>query len=498
MSLPAQNRSSTTWAFHSHPRKAPVIPPTLQTRHIHPQQPPRRQRTNHLSWQMSCSLRTLPSKNTSSASVQPLAADYAFLSQQQPNHTTMQHLFHLHRALLSILIHYTQYSERAEAIFTTGLIHLTLLFSYPSTTHRSQQWRNRFRQLHILPHTYHYHNFLSHNSVYIKLYFNPTPPHRCYHQHGHFYIGSTAIGIPHREHNRKAKLKQLQNNVPISAELSLRYWHSHNNIHHYTTIQLTSHDTYDQAWIQEHHHIANWMPTLNWPFISHHLKLKAQGWQFTKHRAHFYSRLATHKRLFRRLRLRQQTLREPHLYTSTKHHALTLLRDLTKHTAASFEAAKQLRSEKDWLAAIELLVPQIHLPDAELLELLRSCVPEQGIRSMEEAQALLLRNFRVGGNRPSACAQWLTEVTRALFDLEVYAIRRMAANLEEPGRSRALHHQQSPPFPQSYTTQAKHSSHCTFPGAPRLHKALPTVAPYHHPAAQTFGHSSPPPVSPPT
>ena len=107
------------------------------------------------------------------------------------------------------------------------------------------------------------------------------------------------------------------------------------------------------------------MPTLNWPFISHHLTLKAQGWQFTKHRAHFYSRLATHKRLFRRLRQRQYTLREPHLYTSTKHHALQLLRNLTKHTAASFEAAKELRSGRH-------------------------------------------------------------------TDLEVYAIRRMAANLEEP------------------------------------------------------------------
>ena len=50
--------------------------------------------------------------------------------------------------------------------------------------------------------------------------------------------------------------------------------------------------------------------------------------------------------------------------------------------------------QKDWLAAIELLVPQIYLPDAELLELLRSCVPEQVILSMDEAQALLLRNFR--------------------------------------------------------------------------------------------------------
>ena len=118
----------------------------------------------------------------------------------------------------------------------------------------------------------------SFNAVYVKLYFNPTTPQRCYHQRGHFYIGSTGIGIPHREHNRRAKLKQLQNNVPISAELSLRYWHSHNNIHQFTPIQLSSHDTYDQAWVQEHYLISNWMPPLNWPFISHHLKLKAQGW----------------------------------------------------------------------------------------------------------------------------------------------------------------------------------------------------------------------------
>ena len=122
-----------------------------------------------------------------------------------------------------MLIHRTQYIDRAEAIFATGLIHITLLFAYPSNTRRSQQWRNRLRQLHILPHTYHYHNFLSSNSVYIKLHFNPDQPQRCYHQHGHFYVGSTAIGIPHREHNRRAKLKQLQNNIPISAELSLRY-----------------------------------------------------------------------------------------------------------------------------------------------------------------------------------------------------------------------------------------------------------------------------------
>ena len=34
---------------------------------------------------------------------------------------------------------------------------------------------------------------------------------------------------------------------------------------------------------------------------------------------------------------------------------------------------------------------------------------------MEEAQALLLRNFRVGKGNPSACAQWLTEMARDLL-----------------------------------------------------------------------------------
>ena len=34
---------------------------------------------------------------------------------------------------------------------------------------------------------------------------------------------------------------------------------------------------------------------------------------------------------------------------------------------------------------------------------------------MEEAQALLLKNFRVGKDKQSACAQWLTEMARDLL-----------------------------------------------------------------------------------
>ena len=61
--------------------------------------------------------------------------------------------------------------------FTAGLLHLTLLFAYPAQTHRSQQWRKRFRQLNMLPHTCHYTTTSSHpiqctsssNSIYRSL-----------------------------------------------------------------------------------------------------------------------------------------------------------------------------------------------------------------------------------------------------------------------------------------------------------------------------------------
>ena len=166
-----------------------------------------------------------------------------------------------------------------------------------------------------------------------------------HHQHGHTYIGSTSITIPKREYNRHAKLKQLHNNHPISAELSLRYWHSKNNLHHYSTIYLSHHDTYDQAWTYEHLRIQEWQPTLNWPYIQRHLKLKASGWQFAKHRTTF-TRMSTHKRLFQRLRRRQNTIKQPHLHTSQRLHALTVLRELSKHTHSSFETSTAIRSGK--------------------------------------------------------------------------------------------------------------------------------------------------------
>ena len=158
----------------------------------------------------------------------------------------------------------------------------------------------------------------------------------------------------------------------MSAELSLRYWHSQHTLHHYSTLYLSHNDTYDQAWTYyEHLRIQDWQPTLNWPYIQRHLHLKASGWQFAKHRTQF-TRMATHRRLFQKLRGRQRTIKQPSLHTSQRLHALTVLRELSKHTRSSFETAAAIRSSK-------------------------------------------------------------------YSHLEIYAFRRVAASLEEPDRSRALH-----------------------------------------------------------
>ena len=88
--------------------------------------------------------------------------------------------------------------------------------------------------------------------------------------------------------------------------------------------------------------------------------------------------------------------------------------------AAPMRLASWIRFETamtsdDWEGAISLLVSNLHRPDQELLVLLQSCVAGQQIASMEEAQALLLKNFRVGKGNQSACAQWLTEMARDLL-----------------------------------------------------------------------------------
>ena len=59
---------------------------------------------------------------------------------------------------------------------------------------------------------------------------------------------------------------------------------------------------------------------------------------------------------------------------------------------ASWIRFETIMTSEDWEGAISLLVS--HRPDKDLLQLLQMCVAGQQIASMEEAQALPLKNFR--------------------------------------------------------------------------------------------------------
>ena len=82
---------------------------------------------------------------------------------------------------------------------------------------------------------------------------------------------------------------------------------------------------------------------------------------------------------------------------------------------ASWIRFETLMASADWEGAIGMLVSNLHQPDQELLRLLQLCVAGQEIVSMEEAQSLLLRNFRVGKDNQSECALWLTEMAKNLL-----------------------------------------------------------------------------------
>ena len=82
---------------------------------------------------------------------------------------------------------------------------------------------------------------------------------------------------------------------------------------------------------------------------------------------------------------------------------------------ASWIRFETIMTSEGWEGAISLRVSNLHRSDKDLLQLLQKRVAGQRKASMEEAQALLLKNFRVGKDKQSACAQWLTEMARNLL-----------------------------------------------------------------------------------
>jgi len=72
-----------------------------------------------------------------------------------------------------------------------------------------------------------------------------------------FYVGSTKVGVCHRECNRHTQLTRYKQGKAIQVELAIRWWASEDNYSQFSTIALKHFETYAGAWTYMNMHLLN-------------------------------------------------------------------------------------------------------------------------------------------------------------------------------------------------------------------------------------------------
>ena len=160
------------------------------------------------------------------------------------------------------------------------------------------------------------------------------------------YVGSTAVGVTAREHNRRAKLKQVLKGQFVQLEPAVHFWAAKGNYSKFTIIVLHTFSDYRSAWIREHALIGLWQPRLNHPFVHRFLVKRAAGHKVVKRRNISGRPPPNFRRLFLRLRRRSTTVQQHSNSLIDKERAFAVLFDLAQDDIKSFEACKLIRSKK--------------------------------------------------------------------------------------------------------------------------------------------------------
>ncbi|CAE7453021.1 unnamed protein product [Symbiodinium sp. CCMP2592] len=146
----------------------------------------------------------------------------------------------------------------------------------------AEQLKERLREKGAVPELYTFEKFSQPCAVYVKLAFprlNKQTYATATRDASFCYIGSTNITVAKREYNRVAKLRQLQQLKLPKTEIAIRYWNDSQTYQHYSTILLSQHSEYIDAWAEEHSLIQRWQPKLNYPYVTKELVKKAQFWK---------------------------------------------------------------------------------------------------------------------------------------------------------------------------------------------------------------------------
>ena len=189
------------------------------------------------------------------------------------------------------------------------------------------------------PHEYTFSRFQSPFAVYLKAPVSWSSRSLFKQRDRWMYVGSTSVSTCKREYNRQSKLKQVLLGQYVQVEPAIRIWASLGTYFDFSTVCVSVHRDYREAWIQEHILIDRWQPRFNSPFIDRFYLKSALGFKRLKPRPSLKT-VSLFSRLRGKVRRRAGATSTPTKCLMDKQQAWSLLYDLASLTVASFEAAK--------------------------------------------------------------------------------------------------------------------------------------------------------------
>ena len=257
-------------------------------------------------------------------------------------------------------VHVPAISNKDVLLWLVGLIHLVFLFHRARPAAATTQLQDRLREKGVVPELYTFSRFEQPCAVYVKLKF-PKLNHAGYPEiskdTSFCYVGSTNLTVAKREYNRVAKLKQLQQLKLPKTEIAIRYWHDKQNYELFSTLLLSQHKEYIDAWAEEHCLIQRWQPKLNYPFVAKELVKKAHGLVPARQQPHLQKPPDTiAKQLFKKIRRRLQGQKRQLVNTLPKQAQFwKILYAISSDTKQEYDASRELRSGKHDNETVTLL-----------------------------------------------------------------------------------------------------------------------------------------------
>ena len=234
--------------------------------------------------------------------------------------------------------------DKELAIWLQGMCHLLLLFYFSRGTAPEQRLLQKLKRVGMDPHEYTFSRFQSF-AVYLKAPVSWSSRSSLKQRDRWMYVSSTSVSTCKREYNRQSKLKQVLLEQYVQVEPAIRIWASLGTYFDFSTVCVSVHRDYREAWIQEHILIDRWQPRFHPPFIDRFYLKSALGFKRLKPRPSLKT-VSLFSRLWGKVRRRAGTTSTPIKCLMDKQQAWSLLYDLASLTIASFEAAKTVRSAK--------------------------------------------------------------------------------------------------------------------------------------------------------